>query len=400
MSEQINSLDTECLMEHESISSLHTKYLIAHEKARLDRDLNGDYTKEGLRHLVNAARIQLRLASLTTGNYAQEHIAMGSQIIREAHAHMQRLGLIEPVPPTKTDEVTEQTDGHEQTQADDGQGDAADTDPYEELQSLIGLKAAKQTITSILNALATNEDRKRMNLPTKPVPLHMVFTGHAGTGKTTVARIVAKIYKQMGLLSKGHLVEVSKSDLVEGFVGQTAPKTRKVIESAKGGILFIDEAYAIAEDKFGVSDAIPTLLLGMENYRDDLAVIVAGYTDNMKQFIKSNQGLASRFTHFVHFDDYSCDEMMAIFKSMCEKMQQKLSGDAEDCLKEVLRQKVNEPDFGNARGVRNLFDQVDFAQANRLAGIRKEGAEITPELLTTFEKEDILAAEENSRNRL
>lgn len=400
MSWNTNSPDVEYPMEYESIHSLYTKYLIAHEKARLDRDLHGDYTKEGLRYLVEAARIQLRLAKVTTGEYAQEHVDLGGKLIREAHAHMTRLGFIEPIPVDPIDEAPVRKEVPEQAPSDDAQTEDPDTDPFKELENLIGLSAAKKTIASILNALAANEERKEMGLPTKAVPLHMVFMGHAGTGKTTVARIVAKIYKKMGLLSKGHLVEVSKSDLVVGYVGQTAPKTREVIEKAKGGVLFIDEAYAIAEDKFGVSDAIPALLLGMENYRDDLAVIVAGYTDNMREFIRSNEGLKSRFTHFVHFEDYTSDDMLGIFKNMADCMQQKLSEEADACLRDVLMQKEKEIDFGNARGVRNLFDHINLAQADRLAKLRREGTAITKDMLTTFEKEDILVAVENSKHEL
>jgi len=238
-----------------------------------------------------------------------------------------------------------------------------------ELDDLIGLGSVKQEVLASINLLKINNMRKEKGLPELQTSRHMVFTGQPGTGKTTVARIMAKIYKALGVVSKGHLVETDRAGMVAGYVGQTALKTAQVIKKAKGGVLFIDEAYSLTSEDgsndFG-KEAIDTLVKGMEDYRDDLVVIVAGYTDEMTKFINMNPGLRSRFNKYINFDNYEGDEMLEIFKGLCEKAQFILSDAAAEKALKYFHQQHGDETFGNARGVRNYFDRVVTAQATRI----------------------------------
>lgn len=241
-----------------------------------------------------------------------------------------------------------------------------------ELEGYIGLTAIKKEVRNLINMVTVYKLRRDNDLPTTDLSLHMVFSGNPGTGKTTVARLMARIYHSLGILSKGQLVEVDRSGLVAGYVGQTALKTSRVIDSAIGGVLFIDEAYALngrAENDFG-QEAIDTILKAMEDHRDDLVVIVAGYDGLMDEFIHSNPGLESRFNRFLHFDDYSVDEMLQIFASQCKKGCYELDDDARVEVAEFIAcSNTNSISFGNARGVRNLFEKILVQQANRLAAL-------------------------------
>ena len=220
----------------------------------------------------------------------------------------------------------------------------------------------------------------------------MVFSGNPGTGKTMVARLMARIYKSLGILSKGHLIEVDRSGLVAGYVGQTAIKTQEVIEKAKGGVLFIDEAYALTSrgsNDYG-QEAVDTLLKAMEDNRDDLIVIVAGYIELMEEFIHSNPGLESRFNRFMDFPDYTLDEMTDIFLMRCDQSGYTLEECAKETLRDILKEKsADVKGFGNARGVRNLFEKAIAAQADRLA---EGGEELTRETLMLLTKSDLTAA--------
>ena len=259
-----------------------------------------------------------------------------------------------------------------------------------ELDSYIGLGAVKEEVHNLINMVQVYKLRREHDLPTTDMSLHMVFTGNPGTGKTMMARMMARIYRSLGILSKGQLVEVDRSGLVAGYVGQTALKTQKVIEKAMGGVLFVDEAYALngkSENDFG-QEAIDTLLKAMEDHRDDLVVIVAGYNDLMDKFIHSNPGLESRFNRFLLFEDYSLDELMAIFKMRCGKGYT-LSPEAEPLVRDYIAEESADGDgFGNARGVRNIFEHILVAQNNRLAKMES----VTREDLMTLLPEDVMHA--------
>lgn len=259
-----------------------------------------------------------------------------------------------------------------------------------ELDSYIGLGAVKEEVHNLINMVQVYKLRREHDLPTTDMSLHMVFTGNPGTGKTMMARMMARIYRSLGILSKGQLVEVDRSGLVAGYVGQTALKAQKVIEKAMGGVLFVDEAYALngkSENDFG-QEAIDTLLKAMEDHRDDLVVIVAGYTDLMDKFIHSNPGLESRFNRFLLFEDYSLDELMAIFKMRCGKGYT-LSPEAEPLVRDYIAEESADGDgFGNARGVRNIFEHILVAQNNRLAKMES----VTREDLMTLLPEDVMHA--------
>lgn len=260
--------------------------------------------------------------------------------------------------------------------------------PNEELSKLIGLNSVKKEIESLSNYVKIQTLRHGQGLSTTPVSLHCVFTGNPGTGKTTVARIVGAIYKELGVLKKGHLVETDRAGLVAEYVGQTAVKTNKIIDEALDGVLFIDEAYSLlgGENDFG-SEAIATLLKRMEDDRDRLVVILAGYTNEIKDFIESNPGLQSRFNRYIQFDDYTADELIEIFKLSLRKSQYKIKRNALSTLQTYIDNAlfVKDKHFGNGRFVRNLFEKVIQNQANRLA--KKES--INNEDLSIITVEDI-----------
>ncbi len=240
----------------------------------------------------------------------------------------------------------------------------------EELNSLVGLEDVKREIRSLINLIKVRKMREEFKLPQIEMSYHMVFTGNPGTGKTTVARIVGNIYKELGILSKGTVTETDRSGLVAGYVGQTALKVKEVVEKSLGGVLFIDEAYALVSstsNDFG-GEALDTLVKLMEDHRNDLVVIVAGYTEEMKKFLKSNTGLVSRFNRFITFPDYSDDELCEIMKGMAQKngfvIGEELLADLKSHLGGMSAAEKKE--FGNARGIRNLFEAMIVNQANRV----------------------------------
>jgi AAA+ superfamily predicted ATPase len=244
-----------------------------------------------------------------------------------------------------------------------------------QLDALTGLKRVKEEVRQLTNYLKVEQMRKAQGLKTSELSLHMVFYGNPGTGKTTVARLVAKIYRALGVVSKGHLIEVDRAGLVAGYVGQTAIKVRSVVDKASGGVLFIDEAYALKtgnDNDFG-QEAIETLLKLMEDRRDDFVVVAAGYPVEMKKFLESNPGLKSRFAKYLQFDDYSPEELMAIFESACKSTDYQISADARKIIADIFQKAYDTRDrtFGNARFARNLFEKIVENQANRLVGVEK-----------------------------
>lgn len=265
-----------------------------------------------------------------------------------------------------------------------------ETDPYEELDNLIGLDEVKKEVRSLANFVKLQKQRKDQGLKSPKLSYHLVFTGSPGTGKTTVARIVARIYKDLGILKKGHTVETDRSGLVGQYIGQTAPKTNQIVDSAMNGVLFIDEAYALVPEHstqdYG-QEAISTLLKRMEDNRDSLVVIIAGYSNEMQRFIDSNPGLQSRFTRYINFPDYTAEELVRIFYMYMKKNEYTLSKEADAMLREKLEYAVAHKDrnFGNARYVRNIFEKTIEQQANRLA--KQTG--LSKEQLTELTSEDL-----------
>lgn len=245
----------------------------------------------------------------------------------------------------------------------------------EKLSELIGLDRVKEEVRSLINLVKVRRLRRSANLPAVPLSLHMVFTGNPGTGKTTIARLISLIYHVLGVLSKGHLVEVDRAGLVAGYVGQTALKVHEVLTKAHGGVLFIDEAYSLtsrgdAKD-FGL-EAIDTLIKGMEDKRSNLVIIVAGYPEKMREFLKANPGIKSRFSKVILFDDYNAGELMAIFEKMCRDHYYQLNEDAKKTALQAFKALAPEEMglYGNGRGVRNYFELTITSQANRLGNMK------------------------------
>ena len=260
----------------------------------------------------------------------------------------------------------------------------------DELNSLIGLENVKKEIEDLVIFNKVQKNREKIGLKKTNRTMHMAFLGNPGTGKTTVARIVGNMYRSLGILSKGHFIEATRTDLIAEYQGQTALKVKRLIQKAKGGVLFIDEAYSITEneksDSYG-RECLTELTKALEDYRDDLVVIVAGYDDLMKKFFESNPGLKSRFNYFIMFEDYSVDQMFEIFLSYCKNEEYTLNDSAKEKLKNYLELHTNNSENKNANGrfVRNVFDKIIMNQARRLATLTS----VTKDNYITILEEDI-----------
>ena len=267
-------------------------------------------------------------------------------------------------------------------------------------RELVGLAPVKTRIREIAALLLVDRVRRQLELTSETPTLHMCFTGNPGTGKTTVAMRMADILHRLGYVRQGHLVAVTRDDLVGQYIGHTAPKTKEVLKKAMGGVLFIDEAYYLYrpenERDYG-QEAIEILLQVMENQRDDLVVILAGYKSKMDRFFQSNPGMRSRIAHHIDFPDYNEDELLAIAELMLAQMNYRFSPEAKETFREYIRRRMAMPHFANARSIRNALDRARLRQANRLFAQRSSG--LSKEDLITITPEDILASSVFRENR-
>ena len=303
------------------------------------------------------------------------------------------------IPPTQTSGPDNVANPELDTSSDDGVdvSDVLEESQVMEVlqkldQELVGLKSIKTRIREIAALLLVDRMRRSLGLTARPPSLHMSFTGPPGTGKTTVAMRMATILHRLSYVRKGHLVAVTRDDLVGQYIGHTAPKTKEVLKRAMGGVLFIDEAYYLYrqenERDYG-QEAIEILLQVMENQRDDLVVILAGYKDRMETFFQSNPGISSRIAHHLDFPDYALDELLVIARLMLAEQMYRFSPEALQVFEAYLKRRMHMPRFANARSVRNALDRARLRQANRLVA---KGGRISKMDLMTIEAEDILAS--------
>lgn len=263
-------------------------------------------------------------------------------------------------------------------------------------RELVGLAPVKRRIREIAAYLAVTNARKQLGLEASPPSLHMCFTGNPGTGKTTVALRMAEILHRLGYVRKGHVVSVTRDDLVGQYIGHTAPKTKEVLKKAMGGVLFIDEAYYLYrpenERDYG-QESIEILLQVMENQRDDLVVILAGYKDRMDTFFQSNPGMSSRIAHHIDFPDYSQQELLTISSKMLEQMNYKLDAGARVAMADYIERRIRQPNFANARSIRNALDRARLRQANRLFNAAsQDNQSVNTDDLSLLTASDILAS--------
>jgi Holliday junction resolvasome RuvABC ATP-dependent DNA helicase subunit len=372
------------------------------ETAEIERTLHDIQTEAREAAIVLTARLQ---AARVAGNSREEQAVWRDKKVIEAAAQAKvdalsrpgdlailrfdaylRLAAafggpsIDPAGSTSASRETEEVSARVTSPQQPGAVDAPSLEVLlGRLEGLTGLAPVKAEVRQLIDMVRAEQMRRAAGLPVSQVSWHLVFTGNPGTGKTTVARLLGQVYAAIGVLATGQLVEVTRSDLVAGYVGQTAIKTTEAVKRALGGILFIDEAYALTRSAgsgqdFG-QEAVDTLVKLMEDHREELVVIVAGYGEEMAQFISANPGLPSRFPRTIHFPDYSTDELLSIFKGMCERDKYQVSADAADGLRQYLARLPRTKEFGNGRLVRNLFEAALARQASRV--VASGGSDLT-----------------------
>lgn len=344
--------------------------------------------KESLKKALEAA---IKLAENSTGSEKMRYKSNAESVGELLDRINTRLAAVRETQNAKpaTDKTAAQT---QRSESEDTLEKITVEQALDKLNALEGLHTVKQQVTELVDMLKAFEMRKSRGLPVPPFSYHLVFTGNAGSGKTTVARIIAQIYCALGIVSKGKFVEVQRADLVAGYVGQTANKTKDAIARAMGGVLFIDEAYSLYKkdggNDYGI-EAITTLLKAMEDNRDDFVVIVAGYEEEMIDFINSNPGLATRFKKTIHFEDYTGEEMYRIFQIQCKNNKYIIGEGVESILRkhfdEVYSHRTRAT--GNGRYVRNIFENALQRQSSRVV---KLGKGVSDEALMTFCPEDLV----------
>ena len=355
----------ETLLEDENLLEPEEKFIIS----KLIGDFNADYKLQY--HILIYRYISLiaKCDSIVTqqeSDWMDEIMALGkTEVVKPVKEYLSSDETINPIEELKLGKTEVAKPVKEYLSSDET------IDPIEELNTLIGLDTVKDEINKLTNLIKIQQHRKRKGMKVATLSYHCVFTGNPGTGKTTVARIVSKIYKDLGILKKGHLVETDRSGLVAEYIGQTAVKTNKLIDKALDGVLFIDEAYTLVNELKGDygPEAIATLLKRMEDNRDRLVVILAGYSKEMQDFINSNPGLRSRFNRYIAFKDYTALELLSIVKLRAEKFEYTLTQEAENTLYKLFERAISQKSygFGNGRFARNIFDKTIENQSTRLS---------------------------------
>lgn len=391
--------------------------------ARISALYDGDYVEEpetskGLSifdlsnrlHLGSSSKTKKDFSKMGTNELIEETMDAINKMVKSGLADIGDLKMPEvpetsaPKEENKTPEGEKKPEAQESEKSEEKSVENADDKKEQEpektleelmaeLDNLVGLETVKKDIKAMINFIKVCQLRKERNLKAPELSHHMVFSGNPGTGKTTIARLLSKVYKQIGLLEKGQLVEVDRSGLIAGYQGQTALKTAEVIQSALGGVLFIDEAYSLVQadnDSYG-KECIATVLKAMEDHRDELVVIVAGYDDLMQKFIDSNPGLKSRFNKYIHFPDYTGEEMEKIFLLQCKSNGYVIEEAAQKLIRDVFDKmfEMRDDNFGNGRTVRNTFEKIINCQATRLADANSAG--LTDEELMKITLADVRA---------